>query len=316
MYDVSRVEPRQLASGRFEEPSTGASLGTVTRLRINNDGSRIALLSALALPSAVAAAAAPATGGGSGAAASSGASTARASATGVAASAPAGAAAASAVPGAASAGTGAGAGAAAPSGGADDARVPDTRVHVYSVDSDRLTALDMGPRRYPVFLAWEPAEHRQLAVQTERLRGVTEASRGSTGLGGGEGSDGKGEGKDGEEDVGSGFKSPAGAASSDTNEEPDTEVATLFCTNNEVRRRAAAMLPLAWIRQSGQYPACRTSGCSRASVSLGLHGFCGARSLAQSVLLLEPTFPLLLLYPPLRTLPAPIFGSQRPSLSC
>jgi hypothetical protein len=141
------------------------------------------------------------------------------------------------------------------------------------VDSDKLTALDMGPRRYPVFLAWEPSEHRQIAVQTERLRGVTEASRGSTGLGGGDGGDGKGEGKEGEEDVGSGFKPPAGASGSDTNEEPDTEVATLFCTNNEVR-------PAVILR-------CWCGGCSGsvgsvwlvaprlqlASLALGLHAF-------------------------------------------
>jgi hypothetical protein len=185
---------------------------------------------------------------------------------------------------------------------------------VYSVDSDKLTALDMGPRRYPVFLAWEPAEHRQLAVQTERLRGVTEASRGGTGLGGGDGGDGKGEGKEGEEDVGSGFKSPAGAAGSDTNEEPDTEVATLFCTNNEVRLVVVllllgVMLLLGVIRQSGRCLACRppTTALRHCLLCCGLFTVCAlACSLRCSSPVAVPPFLSLILHPRSHTFSVPL----------
>ena len=44
MYDVSRVEPKQIANGRFES-ADGVTLGEVTGLRINSNGTYIAILS-------------------------------------------------------------------------------------------------------------------------------------------------------------------------------------------------------------------------------------------------------------------------------
>ena len=46
VYDVSRSTPKQLSSGRFEDPKTGTPLGEVRSLRCNCDGTRVSLLSA------------------------------------------------------------------------------------------------------------------------------------------------------------------------------------------------------------------------------------------------------------------------------
>jgi hypothetical protein len=110
VYDISRVEPRQLASGRFETP-TGESYGEITGLRVNYDGSRVALLCAKSM---VTEASAQAT--------------------------------------------------------TSDAKMPDTCIYVYGVDSDRISKFEIEGRRYPVYCWWDNFENRLLAVQTERMR--------------------------------------------------------------------------------------------------------------------------------------------------
>lgn len=152
IYDAGRVEPRQIASGRFENSSTGEVIGHITAIRVSPDGIRLALLSQRVV---------------------------RAAAGGVAASGTA--AAPSSAPGAS------GPGAAAASGGSsgeEGIRFPDASVYSYCGDTDTLSRYQVGPRKCPVHVAWDAYEPRLLAVQTERLR-ISDEDRDAGG--GGEG---------------------------------------------------------------------------------------------------------------------------------
>lgn len=168
VYDISRVEPRQLASGGFEDPATGAVIGQITAIRVNFDGSRVAILAARS----------------------------------------------SAVESADAAGR--------------EARTPDTSVYVYGVDTDRVAQFEVSGARYPVYIWWDELEHRLLSLQTERMRlsgeGGGEESESKEAGGGGDGDEGVFESKRGKAKGGFGGPEPV--------EEPDTEVLTLFVTND------------------------------------------------------------------------------------
>ena len=178
VFDVSRPEPKPVATGRFEPvptasaaasaaaaaagkpgasaDSSGGGGAEIVGVRVNCDGTRVAILANRVQLSVDAAAAAHA--------ASAAASSASAQAAGGKSAGAAGAGKPTAPPAAAT-------GAAAPGGGGggNGARTPDTRVFVYSCDSDRCSAFDTGPNRYPVFAAWDPEEPRLLAVQVRDL---------------------------------------------------------------------------------------------------------------------------------------------------
>lgn len=246
VYDVARVEPRQVAAGRFEDAASGTSLGRVTSLRLNSDGSRVAVLASRSL-SRVAALAASASStaagaGSNGRAGAGGPGSPRDARTAGAA----GGLAATALALADPSGSGAGSSAAGDGDGADIA-VADTRLWVYTCEADRLVSWDAGPRRVPVYVAWDVSEGRQLALQTERMRGelpaqglrerVTGAASGAASASGAA-TDRK-EGKEADEDAGAGL-ARSGSAGNGSGE-PDTEVHTLFCTGAD--RGDESLLP-------------------------------------------------------------------------
>lgn len=205
VYDVSRAEPQLVAGGSY--PQSGSA---IERLRVNSDGSRVAVLVATSFSTTAAASAA----GARNTAGSSSQPSPTASSS------------------AASAGGG-----------------RDSRVHVYSCESDAWTAFEFGPRQAPSEVCWDGSasgEGRLLAVQVDRIRaadqaGTSNGSSSPTTAGGkaGSGGDGKqGDGKDADDaddDAGDGSGAAAGGAA-----EPDVEMVTLFVISESDRSDALA----------------------------------------------------------------------------
>lgn len=107
---------------------------------------------------------------------------------------------------------------------------PDSRLHVYDVELDRIFSYQFGPRFYPVRMGWDQAEQKLIAVETKKFevqpREGKEAASGAAA--GGEGKDGSSKGKGGdaaggeEEDASDSLHSSIAAA----------EVTTLFATSD------------------------------------------------------------------------------------
>lgn len=107
-------------------------------------------------------------------------------------------------------------------------QTPDSRLHVYDVELDKIFSYQFGPRFYPVRMNWDQAEQKLIAVETKKFEvQPREGKEGGGGAGAGAGSDGKdgskgkGEGGDDDDASDSLHSSIAGA-----------EVTTLFATSD------------------------------------------------------------------------------------
>lgn len=187
VYDLGRADPVLLGTGIFEAQAdigqAAVSLGRITALSLSADGGRLAILSArpcgvapvptgaqLLARKAIEEAEekmrheSPVGKGGARGPTHAG----RPSATSSKASSK----------GVGGVGTGAGASGMLSSSSSSSSLLPDTRLYVYSLDTDRICWWECGPRMRPVSVAWDVSESKLLSVQTERVHDNVSSSGG------------------------------------------------------------------------------------------------------------------------------------------